>query len=522
MMDVGVAGYITPEDMKEFFMCVDGVSASPCSDFLRLGKDELCNCDRFVALTLAALRSSSRGSRTLGEWVDHYWLLQYRKIFMGTAALMNWDAELTTIPPEPTHGFDSFELATLLFALTEAGLRLVNAVEVEQWVRSGQHRRGCAITMEQLATLLDTLSKAVPFSETWLALLQHRSSSKQKVLEIINTYSAVADATVVEELREHIMQLKRDTMAGGRCANCSRLEEVLQQQAVRLADMEAARESSEVNLGHLERRFEERAEAFAQLQQDYWHVQMLLEDAQLHEVELAEALENAKGQLPMHPRGGGTLALNTFAAAPPGAVAGDGVPSLLQLMPCGRLAQHMRDSMPIADSPILSTIGAVAYAIPPELSQPSEWCVDVFWCDATRDGRNKIERLVCRDSDGRRSCAFLLKNSELQVVVADYNNSSSSSCGGGGHSFRLTPRRWYRLHCALDWRAKMFDVTVTEVGHGGSAAAALKSTKMTATRASWGPIAMIDAQTSGIAVVDIFPRTELLMSYCNFFLRYTS
>ncbi|EAN89256.1 hypothetical protein C3747_15g80 [Trypanosoma cruzi] len=500
IMDAGAAGYITPEDMKEFFMCVDAGGG----DILRLGKDEACNCEHFVATVERALCNGGP-THTVEEWVDRYWLLQYRKIFMAVAGLLSWRGEATPPDFEPTHPFDKFELASLMYILTEAGLRLVSAEEVVNWVRCGRHQRGCALTMEELSALLDTLTKAVPFSEVWLALMPHHGS-QQKILRITATYASVADNTVVEEIRELVIQLRRAAPTEELCVNCHRLEESLQQQAARLTESEAARENLLVHVRYLEKRLEERQEALAQLQQEYQHAQTLLDDAELRDVELSVAAEDARRDcLANAPRGEAGSSL--VAASPP----------LLQLMPCGSVAQHAAPLMPSCSNsppPILSICGAVTYTLPEELSLPSEWSVDVFWCDTTCGSRNKTERLVFRDADGQRSCAFLFKNNELHVMA---QRKGTTSDDNDASSFRLAPRRWYRLRCFLDWREKIFSVTLVE-GGGGNNAGCLKKT--VPPLLSCGPFAMVDEHVRGVTVVDIFPRTVLLVSYCNFFLRY--
>ncbi|ORC85128.1 uncharacterized protein TM35_000371010 [Trypanosoma theileri] len=540
IMDVGAAGYITLEDMKEFFLC-----ANVNSEMLQLRKDELCNRKRFAEVVRQTLRNANI-TLTLDEWIDRYWLQQYRKIYAAIPIFLNWEGDWKEFGRETMNGFDGFELATLMYVLTEAGLRLLSTLEISEWVQSKRYQRSCELTMDQFAVLLDALSKAVPFAELWLSLLPN-SNNNSKMLQLIYTYAAIADVTVVEELQEHIMQLQRrvagTTRDGGKCVNCSRVEETLRKQSAQLEAEKVAKETLMAKMRYLEQQLEERLVELTQLQEEHQHTQMLLEDADLRQAELMETLENSRLQNEGRSSSfSGAMFTHTAVSLP-------ATTTLLQLLPCSTTAaaaaEYRREvNVPTFFIGVLNTKGAVAYAIPSEFSCPSHWSVGVFFCgEGTTIGGGKTERLVFRDADGRRSCAFLFKNNELHVLVKEKNSDAEKRKGviNGNNSrrvFRLTSRRWYTLNCFLNWKEKTFSVSLKEdddTGGGSSVGVGVGNMKKENNKGKGsdnsiltkseegvcGPFTMIDEQVNGITVVDIFPRTELLVCYCNFFLHST-
>ncbi|KAH9599907.1 hypothetical protein LSM04_002016 [Trypanosoma melophagium] len=492
--------------MKEFFFFCADVN---CEN-LQLRKDELCNRECFAEVVRQALRNANI-TLNIDEWIDRYWLQQYRKIYAAVAIFLNWEREEREFGRETISGFDSFELATLMYLLTEAGLLLVNTLEISEWVESKRPQRSCALTMDQFAHLLDALSKAVPFSELWLSLLPSGHNSC-KTQQRICTYAAIADVTVVEELQEHIMQLQRIVVgrAGdvNNCVKCSRVEEILQKQSARLEAAEAVEENLMAKVRYLEQQLEERQVELTQLQDEHQHTQVLLGDADLRETEFMEMLENTRLQEKekeymrcgyekerIFSVSGGVLT-RTAASSP-------STTTLLQLLPCSStsnsstIAQYKRNDMTNSFARVLNTRGAVAYAIRAEMSRPSHWSVDVFFfffaarAHALWEARRNVSSFVILMGD---------------VVVL--------------FSLKITNYMFCQESTLVQITGKVFLLAVVIINNNKEKGSD-KSLLTKPESGFCGPFAMIDDQVNGISIADIFPRTELLVCYCNFFLHST-
>ncbi|CAD2222165.1 hypothetical protein AGDE_15727 [Angomonas deanei] len=241
-------------------------------------------------------RSEEERTVTLEMWLDQYWILEYSWIYLSTAAVVNgqeWasfrariraikeeyhkyviqkrQAELALpgtnnslsespstpseahpmsirdLPqwvlsaasaavmelPHRVRGMSPVEVLSFLFVLSESGLRLMGLEELLYWIVSQPYLQLATFTFEEMSSLLDSLSKAMPFSELLRGLTQGGLSPSSRaggscVLRLASRSAPTADPVVLAEIDDKIIQHSW-RVRGARCVNCERTLELLHQ-----------------------------------------------------------------------------------------------------------------------------------------------------------------------------------------------------------------------------------------------------------------------------------------------------
>lgn len=133
---------------------------------------------------------------SIEDWIDCFWLLCYTEVLACIKSLRRWVAApprtsttAAAVSPAPIdwcsavaavpplRGMSAWELLCLSYVCSVSGLRAVAAAEVLNWIAtSAAWADSLCWTIDQFASLMDTLSRSLAFSDV-LESLQYRGGS---------------------------------------------------------------------------------------------------------------------------------------------------------------------------------------------------------------------------------------------------------------------------------------------------------------------------------------------------------
>ncbi|CAD2222166.1 hypothetical protein AGDE_15730 [Angomonas deanei] len=168
--------------------------------------------------------------------------------------------------------------------------------------------------------------------------------------------------------------------------------------------------------------------------------------------------------------------------------------------------------------------------------------LDFFPC---ADDHRAKEQIVLRDTDGGRLVSFIISGGQLSVhgrksvpkpspEILSWGNTSVNLLDPvpflGEHAARATPpaegseetttkaaapltlrpKAWHRLECSFQWVTHTCVVRLSLLRQDGKAHGTQHVHKI-----------IMESDSTGMHSVDIFPRADLVLCYCNMCLLYT-
>lgn len=465
VLDVGGAGYLTPEDMKGFFAVVLEVTPKSKPLVSKLVKDsnamaanEFANVIQHLARDAAPM---SNIASVVGKWVSEYQASVFCEVY---AALGGQLVSASGASDEEKREYDASELRTLQFVLRVSGVRNITEAEIEK-----EEGLSLPVSNDDFCRLMSLLTSILPFDDTIRALQKSARNDHGKFLQLVCSHAATSGSTKRAQLKA-LSDLIAECGGGprrlGKCGNCEALEQRVRVVKVRVTELENENDSLRGKLAELEDQLAVKEIDFANAASQATVVLALEEEtATLRDrCEEWEARYNALEQrLKLLEEGEDQSQPSVRASEKP-----------ITIIECNPL--HLGSTT----APLVDLPGAVT--LPIGTMRPNQLHFDIFLT-----GLSGCEYFSCRDGSSRRSVAFVIENGRVSMPSADSKSAPSLA---------LPHQRWLRCLIVFDWNRHTFSLAINSV-------------------VLWPQVHMRDPRADAVSVLDIYPRREVLVCYAN-------
>jgi hypothetical protein len=401
LLDEGGAGYLAPEDMKEFLEIVARRNTRTQNSVSRILKEQQAmNASEFTGMVRALTREANI---SLNEWATEFKHRQYRQVFSAIAAGVS---KQTT--------YDEFELRCLIFVLRISGIRLISEAEVMK-----EEDLVLPVSFDGFCELMDVLTVAVATDVLFKSL--EKTKEQNKFINAVNKAAATVPSGAAAEFQSLIESFGGGMRRAGKCGSCEATEQRLRAIKIEVTDLSNERDQLVQRVRELEQLLADRDARIEELiEKTIVDDPSRFEQSQVRIAELEsqiadlEAREGVRQPL-VHDSANYTLGASITMVQP---------------------SQLGSSNAPVIDLP-----GCIFFKLS-DTFIPNGFAVDLLLCEVTG-----CEYLACRDRFGRRSLCWTLENGEITLPWTPY-------------ALKLPFRRWIRLHIAFHWESESFDVSI--------------------------------------------------------------
>ncbi|CUG92505.1 Hypothetical protein, putative [Bodo saltans] len=466
VMDVGGAGYLTPDDMKDFLDIMMEHTQRSKSVVARIVKtaDAVAATD-FATMILKAAQESSpaaHSNQTVEKWITEYHSSVFTEVYSaigGSSSIRSGEAE--------HREYDKAELRTLQFILRVSGVRIITEAEIDR-----EEGLSLPVTVDDFCRLMSLVVAIIPFDDVIRALEVSSRGDHAKLLNLVSKNATnatnAAKKQALRNLQDAIAELGGGARRLGKCGNCEAAEQRIRAMKLQMSALEEENNKLKQGAVELEDQLTVRHHDFADaasqattivaLEQE---VAALKEALSMWEAK-SMALEDRVKELES------VDAPHTTAEAAP-TIVYEVAPTVFN-----------GTSASILDLPGALTIPAFTGS---GQRSATELQLDVFFT-----GNKGVECLACRGSSGERFLGLRFENGVIHCLNAN------------AVSLTLPRERWVRLSLKLDIISRTFHLKINGL-----------------TMWSNVPLKNCDDDMSRFYfdLLDIYPRHEVLYCYAN-------
>jgi hypothetical protein len=464
VMDVGGAGYLTPDDMKDFLDIMVEHTQRSKGVVARIVKtaDAVAATDFATMILKAAQESSSAtgANQTAEKWITEYHSTVFTEVYSaigGSSSVRNGDTE--------HREYDKAELRTLQFVLRVSGVRIITEAEMDR-----EEGLSLPVTIDDFCRLMSLVVAIIPFDDVVRALEVSSRGDHSKLLNLVSKNAASATTAskkqALRNLQDAIAELGGGARRLGKCGNCEAAEQRIRAMKLQMSELEDENNRLKQGAVELEDQLTVRHHDFADAASQATVILALEQEV----AALTEALSiwEAKATT-FEDRVRELESIDAPRAAT------EATPAVIyEVTP----TVFSASSAPILDLPGALTIPAsIGSGRPP----PSELQLDVFFT-----GHSGVECLACRGNDGERLLGLRFEDGVIHCLNA------------AAVSLSLPRERWVRLSVQLDFSSRTFLLKINGL-------------------VMWSkvPLKNGDLSRSCLALLDVYPRHEVLYCYAN-------
>lgn len=463
VMDVGGAGYLTPDDMKSFLdMMMEQTQRSKVIVARIVKSGDAIAATDFASLIMKAAQEcspSTTANQTVEKWIAEY----QNNVFAEVYAAIGGATSTTTNSNEEHREYDKTELRTLQFVLRVSGIRIITEAEIDR-----EESLSLPVNVDDFCKLMSLVVAVIPFDDVIRALEVSQRGDHAKLVALVCKNASSAGGTKKQALRnlqDAIAELGGGSRRLGKCGNCEAAEQRTRAMKLQLSELEeenARLRQGAVELeGQLTVKNDDFVDAAAQattiiaLEQEVaslrellatWELRAAALDDRVKELELMDAPHAATEATPA-----------TIYEVTPTVFSG-------------------------SSSTIMDLPGSLTIPTNCQENQVSELQLDVYF-----SGKSGVECVACRARSGARLLGLRFENGVLSCL-----NSAVTTLA-------LPVERWVRLTIVIDSKSRTFLMKMNGI-------------------VVWNLIPLKcggDRSDVGIDLLDIYPRHEVLYCYAN-------
>lgn len=462
LMDVDNTAYITQEEMQEFLDTLPKqVSQRMISQCLKEGDKDNTGAYDVKSFRVVVDRMSQLSHVPVNDMIRAFRHEKFSELYSAIGE----GASCTDADPN--------ELRTLLFVIKSAGVRNITQQEVEKCDFS------LPLNFGEFSEIMEAVTAVIPFDELFKSTMATRDNTK--MLKCVNKYASKASLQSVHALKEKVSKISGAT---AKCPNCEKLELQLLELQKQMADRSKGQNELTTTLSSLQQQLSERDEQIKELsdgnvkkdnelsemKEQLTALRTQLEAALQNERDLQDRLCETEAELDMEREKGSAWTSDSGqgVAEDEGDIAAR---CTLHFLVPAHLGTDDRACVIDLPGPLLYTL--------PEAFVPLGFTTDLYLCNSSG-----CEYMACRDSTGKRSCAWTIENECISFPWASLLK----------HKIPL--RKWTRVSCRFYWSQRKFDFVIDDV-------------------VVERQISMRDEGEQNVATLDIFPRDDVLLCYAN-------